>query len=62
MKMKVGISIMYLLTMLGLIIGWVMNIVALVQCDFAAPWKEEALRIIGLIVAPLGGVFGWFNF
>jgi hypothetical protein len=41
------------------ILGWIMNIVQLIQCDFASPYKAEILRIVGVIVAPIGCVLGY---
>ncbi len=54
--------LLFLLICVGATVGWVMNVVKLVGCDFAEPWKEEILRGIGLFVAPLGCIFGWLNF
>ena len=43
------------------IIGWVMNIVELVNAPALAQWGAmEVLRVVGIFVAPLGGVLGWF--
>ena len=44
-----------------LVCGWVMNIISLVAMDWAAPLGIEAiLRVVGIILAPLGAVMGWF--
>jgi len=43
------------------IIGWILNLIALIQCDFASPYKEEVIRIIGAVIAPLGAVLGFIN-
>jgi uncharacterized membrane protein len=43
------------------VIGWIMNVVKFAQCDFAEPYKEEVLRGIAIIVAPIGAILGWFN-
>jgi len=43
------------------IAGWVMNIVALCNCDFKEPYRTEALRGIGIIVAPMGAVEGYMD-
>jgi hypothetical protein len=58
MKSNTSLSITVVLLMLLLTvfigISWVVNVVKLVQCDFDSPYKEEAVRGIGLIpiVAP----------
>lgn len=46
-----------LLIMVLLVIGWVLNIVALAQA--ATIGGLEAARIIGIIIVPLGGILGW---
>lgn len=43
------------------LIGWVMNIVELINAPVVAQWGAmEVLRVVGIFVAPLGGVLGWF--
>ena len=40
-------------------IGWILNIIALVA-GFSEPLTAlQALRIVGVFVAPLGAVLGW---
>ncbi len=41
-------------------IGWVINLIKLVNCDFEPNWKEEILRGIGLIPF-IGDFMGYFN-
>lgn len=31
------------------IITWLVNLYKLTQCDFASPWKEEIIHIVGLV-------------
>ena len=52
------ISVILIGTML---IGWVMNIYKLSECDFKAPYKCEAMHFIGLI-PPVGAFTGWMDF
>ncbi len=40
--------------------GWVANIVKLAGMDFASVTGMLVLRAIGIIVAPLGAVLGFF--
>lgn len=48
---------------LSLAIGWCMNVYKLiVHCDFAAPWKDEIIRAVGIFLPPLGGILGFFTF
>lgn len=41
-------------------ICWIVNIVKLVQCDFEAPYKDEIIHTIGLVVPPTSVVTVWF--
>jgi hypothetical protein len=42
-----------------MVIGWVRNIVKLFYCDFSTVEAIEVVRIVGIVVAPIGGIFGW---
>jgi competence protein ComGC len=44
---------------LVLIIGWVLNIVKVVHAIHNPLDGMEVLRMVGIVVAPLGGVLGW---
>lgn len=41
-------------------ICWLINAVKLVKCDFDAPYKEEIIHAIGLLVPPASIVTAWF--
>jgi hypothetical protein len=44
----------------GLIIGWVLNLVAIFNFNFAAAVTAElVIRLVGIFFFPLGGVMGW---
>lgn len=43
-----------------LFLGYVLNIVKFVKCDFKAPYKEELIRGIGMVI-PYGGIIGYLN-
>lgn len=56
----VGLVLAYFAGVVALVIGWVMNIVALVGGPELAQWTTlEVLRVVGIFIAPLGGVLGW---
>lgn len=40
-------------------LGWLMNVYALTQTDFASPYKEEVLRTVGVVIPPVGVVMGY---
>lgn len=40
-------------------VGWVLNIVKLVQSDFAVITGMFVVRCIGVFIAPLGSVLGF---
>ena len=41
-------------------VGWVKNLIKLVNCDFAAPYKCEVVRALGLM-PPIGAITGWLD-
>ncbi len=44
----------------ALLIGWVMNIIEIVDTVDAELTGMFILRCIGVFFAPLGGILGWF--
>ena len=50
---------LYLSLLILLLGGWVMNIVEIVNYDFASITGMIILRIAGIFIAPLGAVLGW---
>lgn len=57
---NVGLTmiVIYLSIVIMLMIGWIMNIVAIAH--LTAFSGMAVLRVIGVFLAPLGGVLGWF--
>ena len=43
------------------IVGYGMNIMKLIGCDFKPSYKAEIVRIVGLPVFPVGVIAGWFS-
>lgn len=60
--MKTGIA--GALAIIGLAValmtGWIMNIIAICGADFSHITGVLVLRVIGIFIAPLGGVMGLF--
>lgn len=55
------IGFLVLCVALFLAVGWIMNIAALFSAPAIVAWSGmEIARVIGVFVAPLGGVLGWF--
>jgi hypothetical protein len=50
-----------ILIWLIIIFGWFRNIYKLTQCDFDVPLKTEVIRSVGIIVFPLGAIFGYMD-
>lgn len=51
----------WLVIVLVVVSGWIMNIIDIFKYDFdVGITLEIALRLIGIFVAPLGAVMGWF--
>lgn len=55
--MRFAILLIWILSTLG----WLINIAQFCRCDFDAPYKAEIIRGVGVIVAPVGSVVGYFN-
>lgn len=55
-----GIGLTYLVVILGLIIGWVMNIVSIVHTLSDPITGMFIARLVGTVVFPLGGILGYF--
>ena len=55
-----SLGIAWLLAGVVLAIGWVMNIITLFRHAADPVTTITILRGIGIVVAPLGGVLGWF--
>jgi hypothetical protein len=57
-------SISYHLTVILLvavaITGWVMNLVTIFNSDFGNITGVLVLRVVGIFLAPIGAVLGWF--
>ena len=50
-----------ILIWLIIIFGWGRNVYKLTQCDFDVPLKTEIIRSVGIVIFPLGGIFGYMN-
>jgi len=58
----IGIGV-WVMVVIAIAIGWIMNIVKLIGFSggtFAGNEIEIILRAVGVFMAPLGGVAGWF--
>lgn len=42
------------------IVCWIINLIQFFQCDFASPYKEEVIKVIGILIAPLAGITVWY--
>jgi len=55
----IGLAL-YIALVIALPIGWVVNVVKLVQLDFQEPYKVEIIRGVGA-VTPIGGIVGFIK-
>ena len=59
-------NILFILLIVALIfvplVGYTMNIVKLIGCDFEAPYKSETIRSVGVLVPFVGVVTGYMEF
>jgi hypothetical protein len=61
-NVSIGAGIVWIgIVILG-IVGYVKNIIGLVECDFEPSYKSEVIRGIGVVVPPVGAVAGWIDF
>lgn len=44
-----------------LVWGYIANIYKLTECNFKAPYKTEVIRIVGIVVPPVGCVTGFMS-
>ena len=62
MKMLVrNLIVLWIVVVIVVGVGWVKNIVKLVECDFEPSYKAEVIHIIG-IIPPVGMITGWMDF
>lgn len=56
------LSIVMFAFVIAAVIGWIMNIWKIIDSGFVlAEWGGmQVARVIGVFVAPLGAVLGWF--
>lgn len=52
--------IFYVLVILAMLVGWVMNLVTVFNTAHAELTGIFILRVIGVFMAPIGGVLGYF--
>ena len=58
---SIAIVGLQLLAFVLLVAGWIANLYKLATyADYAESTGKTALRIIGVFIAPIGGVVGWF--
>ena len=52
-----GIIAIYLIA----VWGYIANIYKLTDCDFDKPYKAEVIRVVGIVVPPVGCVTGFID-
>ena len=55
-----NLIVFYLCLIVATIYGWISNIVAVVHSDFTVLTGMLVLRVVGIFVAPLGVILGYF--
>ncbi|MFA6199095.1 MAG: hypothetical protein WC679_01650 [Bacteroidales bacterium] len=61
MNKSVGFVIVVGLVVILAVVGYIKNIVAVVNCDFASPYKCEIVHGVGVFVPPVGAIAGWMD-
>lgn len=54
------LMLVYFLVGIAAVIGWVLNIIDIANADFSHVTGMLIIRIIGIFVAPIGAVLGYF--
>lgn len=54
-----GIGVISVLIYATIIISWIVNLIKLIQCDFASPFKEEVIHLLGVLVPPISLITVW---
>ena len=53
-------AVSVVLLWLAIVVGWVMNIIDIVGSVDGPVTLLLALRVVGIVLAPLGAALGWF--
>lgn len=61
-KSAIWVVVIWTLATLYTIVTWIDNIVHLISCDFAAPYNEEIIRILGIFIPFISWVVFWVKF
>jgi hypothetical protein len=56
-----SLFLFYAVVVIGMITGWVLNVIAIVHTMHGPLTAELAIRIVGIFVVPLGGVMGFVS-
>lgn len=61
MRRNSNLSPAILILYIFLLVGYIMNVVKLIGCDFEPNYKAEIVYGVGTVTG-LGAILGWFNF
>ncbi len=59
-KDRIMLVLATIVLVMVLLIGYLMNVYKLVQCDFEAPYKAEVIRGVGMFI-PFGAFIGYID-
>lgn len=52
--------VLYFLVPLYMGLSWVINLIQFFKLDFNEPYKDEIIKLIGVVVPPLSSITVWF--
>ena len=52
--------LLYLSAFIWMIVSWLINVGALLKCDFQVPYKGEVIHAVGLFFPPAAVITVWF--
>lgn len=56
-----GFSILIIGIYILAVWGYIANIYKLTDCDFDKPYKAEVIRVVGIVVPPVGCITGFMH-
>lgn len=60
LKIAAAFGVVWITAFIVLLIGWIINIVKLIEMPFDPITVEMIIRLVGVVLAPLGAFMGYF--
>lgn len=60
MKNSIFVLCFYIAILFASVGGWILNLIKVFNAEFSTITGVLVVRVIGVFVAPIGSIFGWF--